>query len=258
MTRDLAWPGCVNARDLGGLPTASGHPTRWGAAVRCGSLHRLTAEGWRALESHGIRTVVDLRNEIERGAEPYACPLPVVPAPLEDDTDREFIDRWRPFSTPHYYLAALERWPDRTAAAVAAFARAPAGGVVIHCGLGRDRTGLVSLLLLALAGVGAADIADDYERSAGRLPPLDIHALLANPSNVNARTRREFEEDQATERRRRSETSDRDALLDVLSSVDVEDYLLGAGMGRDDLAAVRARLLSPPSPGGTPAGSAPG
>ena len=252
--RDLDWPGCTNTRDLGGLPTVDGRSTRWGAAVRSDSLDRLTAGGWSALTAYGIRTAIDLRNDVEREAEPYSCDLTVQAVPIEDDADTEFIARWRPFSSPHYYRAALDQWPARTATAVRAFAHAPLGGVVIHCGLGRDRTGLIALLLLALAGVGAEDIAGDYERSAGRLPPLDVEAFLARPSNVNARSRDAFERDLATERARRAETSDRQAVLDLLSSFDAGAYLLGAGLSPDDLASTRARLVSPPSPGDRPAG----
>ena len=241
-SRQLAWPSCVNARDLGGLPTVDGQLTRRGAVVRSDALDRLTAVGWGALEEHGVRTVVDLRNDIEREAEPYTCGLTVVHAPIEDDTDDEFVARWRPFSTPHYYRAALERWPERTAAAVGAVARAGPGGVVVHCGLGRDRTGLVTMLLLAVAGVPPEHIADDYELSARHLPPLDADRLLTNPSRVNARTRRQLDDDLARERRRREALSDRDALLATLASLDVAAYLGAAGLSAGDLGTVRARL----------------
>src|SRR5215212_1162380 len=134
--RRLAWPNCLNVRDLGGLPVAGGTTTRWREVIRADSLDRLTADGWQALEAYGVATIIDLRNDIERDAEPYACAVPVVWVPIEDDTDEEFIRQWRPFSTPHYYAAALSRWPQRTASAVRAVARAGAGGVVIHCGMG--------------------------------------------------------------------------------------------------------------------------
>jgi protein-tyrosine phosphatase len=248
MGRHLHWPGCANVRDLGGLSTADGRHTRWGAAVRSDSLDRLSPEGWRALEAYGISTVIDLRNEIERGAEPYTCDLTVVSVAIEDDADTEFVARWRPFSSPHYYRASLDRWPTRTAAAISAFVHAPPGGVVIHCGLGRDRTGLVTILLLALAGVGAEDIADDYDLSATRLPPVDVDALLARPSNVNARSHRQFEEDAATERKRRERQPDRQAILKLLSSFDVEGYLLDAGLSPAELAAARGRLLEDQPP----------
>jgi protein-tyrosine phosphatase len=240
--RHLVWANCANVRDLGGLQAADGAVTRRGAVVRADSLDRLTVDGWRALEAYGVRTIIDLRNDIERDAEPYTCGLAVVPVPIEDDMDREFVAEWRPFSTPHYYAAALARWPERAAAAVRAVARAGAGGVVVHCGMGRDRTGLVSMLLLALVGVAPETIADDYALSAdGRL--LDIDAMLSTPSRVNARTRRQLEEDLATERRRREEMSDRDAILGTLASLDVAAYLRHAGLAERDLGAVRERLL---------------
>ena len=248
MERHLDWPACANVRDLGGLRTNGGRHTRWGAAIRSDSLDRLTPEGWQALQAYGVRTVIDLRNEIERDAEPYRCDVTVVPAAIEDDADTEFVARWRPFSSPHYYRAALDRWPTRTAAAISAFVHARPGGVVIHCGLGRDRTGLVTILLLALAGVAAEVIADDYELSAARLPPLDVEALLARPSNVNARSRHQFEEDVATERRRKERQTDRQAVLGLLSSFDVEGYLLDAGLTTAELAAGRRRLLEDQPP----------
>lgn len=71
---------------------------------------------------------------------------------------------------------------------------------------------------------------------------------------VNARSRSQFERDVAIERRRRDGTSDRQAILSLLASFDVEGYLLDAGLTPDDLARGRRRLLSPPSPGGRPAG----
>jgi protein-tyrosine phosphatase len=240
--RRLAWANCANVRDLGGLPAADGTVTRRGAVVRSDSLDRLTGDGWRALEAYGVRTIIDLRNDIERDAEPYTCGCAVVHVPVEDDTDREFVDEWRPFSTPHYYAAALARWPERAAAAVRAVARAGAGGVVVHCGMGRDRTGLVSMLLLALVGVAPETIADDYALSAGGRP-LDIDALLSTPSRVNARSRRQLEEDLATERRRREQLSDHDAILATLATLDVAAYLRHAGVDERDLSAVRERLL---------------
>jgi len=43
--RDLDWDGCVNARDLGGLPTVDGGVTRTGALVRSETVDRLSPDG---------------------------------------------------------------------------------------------------------------------------------------------------------------------------------------------------------------------
>jgi protein-tyrosine phosphatase len=234
--RQLDWDGCRNVRDLGGLEAAGGRRTRWGAVVRADDPGRLTAAGWSALRAHGIRTIVDLRNDDERPATAVPGPagLAGVHLPLDDAADTEF---WRFCwdhgldGTPLYYRPFLERKPERCAAAVAAVARARPGGVLVHCGIGRDRTGLVALLLLALVGVAPGEIAADYELSSERLRAL---------RGVAAGHRQRWSPEDALARHG---TSARAAILAVLASVDVEAHLRGAGLRDDDLVALRARLL---------------
>ena len=143
--RQLDWDGCFNVRDLGGLRTADGRAVRRGALVRADALERLTAAGWRALEAHGVRTVVDLRNADEIGADaaPRPAGLTTVRLALDRIEDREFWDRWSNgpvFGTPLYYRPHLDRFAHASAAVVAAIAHAAPGGVAYHCAGGRDRT----------------------------------------------------------------------------------------------------------------------
>jgi protein-tyrosine phosphatase len=173
--RHLEWEGCFNARDLGGLPVAGGGATRWGAVVRSDALDGLTAAGWAALVAHGVCTVLDLRNPDELGPDAAPRPAGLITRhlPLDATEDREFWDVWEhgpQFGTPLYYGPHLERFPERSAAVIAAIAEAPPGGVVFHCGGGRDRAGQIALLVLALAGVPPGAIAADYALSAERLP----------------------------------------------------------------------------------------
>src|SRR4051812_31790009 len=169
MHRHLQWDGCRNVRDLGGLGRI-----RPGALVRADSLERLTAGGWAALEAHGVRTVIDLRNpdEIGEDAAPRPPGVTTVRLPLDGMEDTGFWARWmhRPeFGTPHYYGPWLERFPERAARVLLAIARAEPGGVAYHCGIGRDRTGLVTMLVLAALDVPPAEAAADYALSAGRV-----------------------------------------------------------------------------------------
>ena len=171
MERHLSWDGCINVRDLGGLGRI-----RHGALVRADALQQLSAEGWRALERHGVRTVIDLRNpdEIGEDAAPRPPGLTTIRIPLDGMEDTEFWDVWmhRPeFGTPHYYGPWLERFPDRARHVLSEIAGAEPGGVAIHCVGGKDRTGLVTMLVLAAAGVPAEDAAEDYALSLERLGP---------------------------------------------------------------------------------------
>ncbi|MER8186697.1 tyrosine-protein phosphatase [Kitasatospora sp. NPDC094015] len=60
--RSLGLNGAVNARDLGGYPTADGRVLRHGVALRADALNRLTDEDLTVLAEHGLRRVVDLRS----------------------------------------------------------------------------------------------------------------------------------------------------------------------------------------------------
>ncbi|WP_131766491.1 tyrosine-protein phosphatase [Candidatus Protofrankia californiensis] len=237
--RNLTWDGCFNARDLGGIPTRDGRRLRWGALVRSDSLDRLTAAGWSVLRSHGIRTIIDLRNDDEIGPDTALRPpgLTTVRVPLDDAADTEFWQYcWDNCldGSPLYYQPFLDRKPQRCAAAVAAIAHARPGGVLIHCGLGRDRTGLVAMLLLALVDVAPEDIAADYDLSTDRLRPAFAARGLEDQGPV-------IQKILAAKK-----TSTREAVLAILAAFDVHAYLRSAGITIDDIAAIRARFLGTP------------
>jgi protein-tyrosine phosphatase len=229
--RHLEWDGLANARDLGGLPTRSGGRTRRGVLVRSECPDRLSDAGWRALAAHGITTCVDLRSGWEADERPYAPPLPgvtSVASPLEEGllADEEFRG-WATtglLGTALYYAPFLARWPDRAVAAVAAVADAP-GGVLFHCQRGRDRTGLVSLLLLAAAGVPDEVIVADVAASDARLA---VAAVDRTPDEVAA-------EDALYAARG---TTAEAALIALLTDLDVEALLPSP-----TLTAIRTRLV---------------
>src|SRR5262245_40636541 len=133
--RDLGWKGTYNSRDLGGLPTAAAGSTRRGAIIRSDSLQNLEARGWEEVEAYGVRTVIDLRNESEIGADDARRPdsIQTVNVPLDVTEARDFWEVWGNgprFATPLYYGPHLERFPARSAEVLRAIATAPPGGVV--------------------------------------------------------------------------------------------------------------------------------
>ena len=239
MTRDrhLDWEGAFNVRDLGGLRTADGRTTRFGAVVRGDSPSRLTEAGWEALLQHGIRTIIDLRNDDELGPDSAPRPAEVntVRVPLDGNKDREFWkDGWErdpQFATPMYYASHFERFPDRTARVIAAIANAVSGGVYFHCVGGRDRSGQVAILLLTLAGVEPSEIVADYELSAPRL--VRLYEAWGEPDQGP----------ELAEFLAREGTSARELILSLLESFDAEGYLRAAGLGRPEISRVRRRLL---------------
>jgi protein-tyrosine phosphatase len=205
-------------RDLGGIRTTDGRTVRPGALVRARSLDGLGEDGWAAIHALGVRTLIDLRNDDERASAPSPDGITAIHLPL-DGSDREFWDEWSAdwrFGTPVYYAPHISRFPERSLAVLTAIAYARPGGVLFHCMGGRDRTGMITMLVLALLGVEAEDIAADYELSAG---------LCVDAATV-------------TEGLTRAGTTARAELLRALELLDL-DALVAA----DLRAALRARLL---------------
>lgn len=235
-SRRLAWEGCLNVRDLGGLATADGRMTRSGGIVRADAPNRLSSAGWRALEEYGIRTVVDLRNDDELAPDlaPRPGSIETVHLALDGVEETEFWAEWTSgpqFGTPLYYAPFLERFPERPARVIEAIADARPGGVLVHCVGGRDRTGLISVLVLALAGVTPEEIAADYEFGAT--------AIGSFPERLG-------EIEQIDRFLRDRGTSTRELILELLAAIDVVDHLRAAGLGEEPRQALRSRLIASP------------
>jgi protein tyrosine/serine phosphatase len=172
VTRALEWAGCVNVRDLGGVPVAGGGETRRGVLFRADNVRKLTDEGRRSLAEHGVTRIVDLRwpEEIDRDP-PGDVDIDVVHVsvlgeydPSVDDGIADFLPDDVAGYRVHLYTGWLERYRPQFAQAVAALADSD-GPAVFHCTGGKDRTGLVAAILLRLAGAEPAEIAADYALS---------------------------------------------------------------------------------------------
>lgn len=179
--RRLPWEGCYNTRDLGGYLINAKYQTRRRVLLRGDTLQRLTAAGRERVRQYGVHTIIDLRSAEEARRGPY--PLMEDPEivylnlPLRPEQVSSQISVVESTGTTHaIYCAYLEAFKPQIAAIVTAVARAfsdhPAAIVLVHCHAGKDRTGLVAALLLALAGASYSDIAADYAVSDRYLQPL--------------------------------------------------------------------------------------
>ncbi|MFF2495694.1 tyrosine-protein phosphatase [Agromyces sp. NPDC058064] len=231
MTRRMTWAGLPNTWDLGGLDGARG-TTRYGRVYRSAMLDGLDVAGRAELYDDGVRTVIDLRNLDEIGAA-IDSPFTRHHLPVEDQSDPEFMARWPRLDTPGYYPEVLERWPALVAAVFGSLAEAGAetgtahGAVLLHCAHGRDRTGMITAMLLQLCEVDRGAIVADY---LGAVHAIAEHTASTGgveaadePAELDARRTRELEE--------------------FLDGLDVAGYLRGNGLTASDLERVRARLL---------------
>jgi protein tyrosine/serine phosphatase len=242
----LTWEGCVNVRDLGGLPTEDGRRTRLGGVVRSDNVRRLTDEGWRALAEHGVRRIVDLRFPEELAEDPPRdLEIDVVHVSVLGVADPEYVKELDAHLAvndiaDHYawsYVEFLERYRDSFGEAFAAIADAD-GTVVVHCFAGKDRTGIVAGLLLRLAGVDYATIGDDYALTADNLRP-----------RWDAWLEQTEDEEQRTKLAKLQHTP-AEAMSRVVQEIehrygDVASYLRAAGLTDEQLERLRERLVAP-------------
>ena len=239
--RRLLWEGCCNVRDLGGLRTKDGRETRWGAVVRADDLAQLTPAGRAALVDHGVRSIVDLRRPGE---------AEVAPNPFREPGyhgvryhNLSFVDPTAPPVPVHIplvedYKFMLDRYGRQVATIMRAIGTAPEGGVLIHCVAGKDRTGIISGLLLDLAGVPRDEIALDYALTAEyRKPQLD--QWLAEAVDAAERNRRQVEIDLFTPHA--------EIMVGTLAHLDERydgpaEYLRVIGLQVGEIEALRAKL----------------
>jgi protein-tyrosine phosphatase len=236
--RRLAWEGCLNARDVGGYATVDGNRTRWGRVIRSDSPSLLTPAGREALEAYGVRTAIDLRfpHELDADPNPFADPAhPIAYLHISlIDPDAQAV---RGETMAQEYCRWLDHFAPTIGRIVTAVAVAEEGGVLIHCAGGRDRTGVTTALLLAVAGVPEETVANDYALSSEYLRPRD-EAFIAN-GRTGTREEREALVARGLTRA--------EVMHEVLQHLQwqhagVGAYLLAAGVSPENLERIRARL----------------
>lgn len=183
MQRLIKLEGCLNFRDLGGYTTADGRRVRWRRLFRSDGLHPVTAADVRRLRDElRIGAIIDLRSSAElridgRGLLAHE-PIGFHHLPLFDGaasaTDREaaaainLADRY--FLLAEYAKEAIAR-----VVTVIAESESPA---VYHCAAGKDRTGVISAVLLGALGVRDELIIADYAATQDNLDAI-VARLMA-------------------------------------------------------------------------------
>jgi protein-tyrosine phosphatase len=157
-----------NVRDLGGYVTDDGRAVRWGRLYRADALSRLRERDLERFVALGVRTVIDLRYpfEIEALGRVPECEgmayhnLSVEHQPYDQAALDPSIEPARFFADR--YAEVATDGADELRRALEVIAAADSAPVAFHCKTGKDRTGILAALVLALLGVGQDDIVEDY------------------------------------------------------------------------------------------------
>lgn len=165
MERRIVLEGCLNFRDLGGYPTADGRIVRWRRLFRSDALHLLTpGDVARLCDEIGLREVVDLRSTAELRAEgqgPLTAHARFHHLPLFDGSVSTMSARDLQMNLADRYTLMAQYATEPIARVLTTLADSDAPAV-FHCAAGKDRTGVISAILLGLLGVRDEVIVADY------------------------------------------------------------------------------------------------
>ncbi len=184
--RLIALEGAVNFRDLGGYAAGTGMRTRWRTLFRADGLGELTEADLEVLRALGIRTVIDLRSgeELERGRfDVDAHPVAFHHFPfIEELPDAEEFDR-RPGLLGTQYLDMIDGAGRQILGALEVLADPGALPAVFHCTAGKDRTGVLSAIVLSLLGVDEPTVVADYALSGEAMLRLRAKLIRKYPES---------------------------------------------------------------------------
>ena len=169
-----------NPRDLGGYIGFGGHKIKSHRLLRTGNISKIIPKDEKFLLDYGLTKIIDLRSPAECKANPdqnipgvdhYEFPLSV-----DDNTGGNGLDMSIDFE--HYrhdqyagFYTMCQRYHDHVSnkfsqnsirQIINLIAATTEGSVLYHCSEGKDRTGLVTVILLYILGVDLETIRQDY------------------------------------------------------------------------------------------------
>ena len=156
--RAVTIEGVSNVRDLGGWTTSDGKKIKYGTIYRSAQLENVTENGKIEAKRLGIKTDVDLRG------------MSSAVSPLGDGVKRlNFNAPWYVDETDgkgnNTGLDGDDAFVQAFVNEIKACADPDNYPMIFHCSLGRDRTGTLAAMLLAVCGVEKSDIIKEYELS---------------------------------------------------------------------------------------------
>lgn len=164
--REIIIDGVMNVRDLGGLKTTTGKSIAPKRFIRGAAIHKISEAGKKKFDELPVGLVLDLRSTIEATKYPDNIAdekieyyhLPMLDH-IQSNTELTFK---LPASLEELYINILEEQKKEFMKAFEIIASNPQKTVFYHCTAGKDRTGLLSMLLLGISDVPDDEIVGDY------------------------------------------------------------------------------------------------
>ncbi|KAL4781767.1 protein-tyrosine phosphatase-like protein [Aspergillus varians] len=223
--------GVFNARTFGGYPSTLGpkRSTRDGILYRSGHLKDITARGLSQIRTLGISTIIDLTNSGETtvlfsdaAINPgQGCRVLNFPLAKHAFSVQQLAEKYQRYlaegekAIAEGYLRLLVEGAEVIRDILFLIRDSPDDVFLVHCAMGKDRTGVVFAVLLCLAGVEHEVVAEDYSRS-----ETALGAALPEISAAIKKALGLVNDDEARERARIVIKTSKEAMLLTLQMVE--------------------------------------
>ncbi|KAL6231873.1 hypothetical protein BDW75DRAFT_233253 [Aspergillus navahoensis] len=196
--------GVFNVRSFGGHPSNL-KPNCWtrnGLIYRSGHLKDITSQGMKQIRDLGVSTIIDLTNSGETktlfsGTSNLSqCRVLNFPLAKRGFSVQQLVDKYKRYldegekAIAEGYLNLLIEGHQVIRDILFLIRDHPSDVFLIHCAMGKDRTGVLFAVLLSLAGVSDDAIADEYSRSElaleAALPEIAAAIKKAMPTVTDA------------------------------------------------------------------------
>jgi len=189
-----------NLRDLGGYQTADGHTIRRHKIIRSGNLNNFSSADFEKLADYGINYVIDFRTadekekKIDTGSRIHYIELPFEAVgsyrdyleklegwinECEDPEESAWLTAtyFNSFEIDDVYLKILldPSTPERLERILKIMLNEDCTGVLIMCNSGKDRTGIITGMILNVLGIPSETVLNDY-----MLSSISYYALTLN------------------------------------------------------------------------------
>ncbi|MCD8018673.1 MAG: tyrosine-protein phosphatase [Clostridiales bacterium] len=228
----LPMENAFNVRELGGYAARKGSITKYHEFLRSDSLTDITAEDQEFLIKYGLKAVIDLRGREE---------TLIYPNPFRENPQVAYINL--PFITetvldmravreegfrPEVFYVNLVEYKEMVKELFQFILAHAEGCILFHCQAGKDRTGILAMLLLGICGVSREDIIANYQVT---------HTYLKN--HVELRIEDGLEELEYSKPEWIEAAYDH--IMNDYGSF--RKYLLSAGLSKKDIKAIRRKLI---------------
>ncbi len=184
----LPLEGTTNTRDIGGYIGSDNRLFKWKKALRSDCLSRLTENDKDYLvDRYNLKKVIDLRSPSEinkaHNVFEYDDRVKYINISLADEIDPNRpidLSKFRANFFGDFYVDLIENKQANIKEVLEEILSLEENeSVLFHCTAGKDRTGVIAMLLLGICGVSKQDISTNYMQTATNLKYND-HFIEGN------------------------------------------------------------------------------